>query len=341
MQYLQRVVGADRAGRDTEWAQVSSRTRLRHAYLFVGPPQVGKSTVVRAFAKALLCTGEGPQPCGKCRSCRLMEKGAHSDFRLFSPTDSDGLVDRANGELRVEASAEVIHDAALRPVEGRYKIFHIQDAHMARREFSNKILKTLEEPPGHVVICVTATDRSLLLPTIVSRCEVIDLRPIPVAVAKEALAEGWNVEGDRAELLARLCGGRLGWAVRQLEETGGADKRLERLAELRTLVDANRVERLRFSEQTAADRNNRNLFDMLELWVTWWRDVLLTQHGCADAIRNLDQQTYVEDYAGVLSQSDVQRHLETLQRVERYLHHTVNTRLAMDALLLDMPRRAA
>ena len=266
------------------------------AYLFTGPPQVGKSTVVRAFAKTLLCTGDGA-PCGVCRSCQLMVKERHPDFRLVPPTDSDGNVDRTNGVLRSEAAAELIHEAALRPVEGHYKVFLVQDAHLANATFSNKILKTLEEPPAHVVICVTATGAADLLPTIVSRCEVIELRPLSVAAARGGLVRGWQVEPTRAELLARLCNGRLGWAVRQLKDETGAATRSETLAEISRLVSANRIERLRFAEKTAANRDNLRLFNMLELWVTWWRDVLLAQHGCTDAISNLDHQAEIERHA--------------------------------------------
>lgn len=343
VEYLHRIVDSDRLDEQ-------GRPRgLRHAYLFVGPPQVGKTTVVRAFAQALLCTGSGTstgtlnagKPCGECRSCQLMSRGQHPDFRPVPPTDTDGSVDRTNGLLRAEQASDLIHEAALRPVEGRYKVFLVQDAHLAHESFSNKVLKTLEEPPEHVVICVTATDRSELLPTIVSRCEVLELRPLPVATAQDALIQGWQVDPGRAELLARLCNGRFGWAVRQLEDEAGAAARLDMLEELRRLVAASRVERLHFAEMTAANRDNRRLFSMLELWVTWWRDVLLVQHGCIDAISNLDQQTEVERHARDLSAASVQRHLATLKRVEQYLHHTVNTRLAMDALLLDVPRPAA
>lgn len=339
VEYLQRVVASNRA------AGSAGARGLRHAYLFVGPPQVGKTTLVRAFAQALLCTAAGdsdaPIPCGECRNCRLMSKGQHPDFLVIPPTDKDGLADRVNGTLRVEQSADLIHQASLRPLEGRYKVFLIQDAQMAHASFSHKILKTLEEPPAHVVLCVTATDRSELLPTIVSRCEVLELRPIPVATVRNALVDRWKLEEQRAELLARLCGGRLGWAVRQMENEDGASRRLQMLAQLQHLVRANRVERLRFAEEISTQRDDQGLFNMLELWVTWWRDVLLTQHGCSDAISNLDQQQEVQQYAGTLQAVDVERHLDTLQRVERYLHHTVNTRLAMDTLLLDVPRPVA
>ena len=342
VEYLQGVVESDRQLREH---RENRKTRLRHAYLFVGPAHVGKSTLVHAFAQALLCTKNSedgsPIPCGECRSCRLMSKGQHPDFRLIPPTDRDGNVDRADGLLRAEQSTELIHQASLRPMEGPYKVFHIQDAHLAHVTFSNKILKTLEEPPNHVIICVTAADRNRLLPTVVSRCELMELRPVPVATVKNGLIRDRQANPEEAELLARLSGGRYGWALHHLVDDTGASQRLEMLEELRGLVTASRVERLRFAEKTATERDNQNLFGMLELWVTWWHDVLLTQYGLGDAISNLDLPAEVQLHARTLSNTTVLHHLETLSRVERYLHHTVNTRLALDALLLDVPRPVA
>ncbi|NJN84531.1 MAG: hypothetical protein HC802_21110, partial [Caldilineaceae bacterium] len=114
----------------------------RHAYLFLGSAQIGKTTLARSFAAALLCTGDQP-PCGTCRSCSLLAHGNHPDFHLVQPLDRDGGVDRANGLLRAEQAAELIHAAALRPLEGRYRIFLLQDAHLANDTFANKLLKTL------------------------------------------------------------------------------------------------------------------------------------------------------------------------------------------------------
>jgi DNA polymerase-3 subunit delta' len=309
----------------------------RHAYLFLGPPQVGKSTLAHEFARALLCQNEQARPCGSCRSCGLFHRNTHPDLRWIQPRDKDDKVDRVNGMLKVEQAAEIIHEAALRPVEGRYKIFIIQNVQQANLSFANKLLKTLEEPPDHVVLLLTAADRNSLLPTIVSRCQVLELRPLAVADIERALRIGWQADPTQAALLARLANGRLGWAVQQLSDEAGAAQRQEQLAQLWNLTHAGRVARLAFAEQSAEKRNNQHLFAMLEVWTTWWRDVLLTQVGCPEACCNVDQPDEIARQAAALDVATVRDYLATLQRIEAYLHHTVNTRLALDVLLLRLP----
>ncbi len=324
-----------------QWAvellQRAARNGPSHAYLFLGPRQVGKSTLARAFAQTLLCKNEGKRPCGQCRACRLLEKGSYPDFRLIQPIDKAGAVDRLDGLIRTEQAADIIHDVALRPAEGRYKIFIIQDVHNANDSFANKLLKTLEEPPAHAILCLTALDRSSVLPTIVSRCQIVELRPLEVQSVEQALCEQWQAEPMQAALLARLANGRLGWAVEQLKNTNAQKERIEQLQMLWRLVGADRIERLTIAEQMASNRNNQQLFGLLELWTLWWRDILLAQVGNLEACSNVDQQHQIVRQAALLPVQQVQRYLHTLKRIETYLHHTVNTRLALDVLLLQMP----
>lgn len=342
VQLLQRAVAS--AGR--RGAHDGAPNGPHHAYLFTGPAQVGKTTLARAFAQALLCERPEAAPCGECRACRLVQAGSHPDFRLIQPTkkakekDKELVVDRVDGELRRDQVAEIIADAATRPAVGRFKFFLVQDFHAANATFANRLLKTLEEPPAHVVLCLTATGRSALLPTIVSRCQVVELRPVDRATICRALEQGWGAQPAEADLLARLANGRLGWAVRQLQDGKGTNKRKEDLEALWSLVSAGRIERLAFAERLAKNADSRALFGLVELWTGWWRDVLLTQQGLAGPVNNTDKKEEIAIHAQGLDPQTVRAYLDTLQRIEGYLHHTVNTRAALDVLLLRLPRAA-
>jgi DNA polymerase-3 subunit delta' len=112
------------------------------------------------------------------------------------------------------------------------------------------------------------------------------------------------------------------------------------LAQLQRLIAGSRVERLAFAEQLAAARNNQQLFPMLALWTAWWRDVMLTQAGYPAACNNIDQQAALAKLAAAVAPDQVRAYLAALQRIEGYLRHTVNTRLALDVLLLQMPHAA-
>lgn len=313
--------------------------RLSHAYLFLGPPQVGKTTFARAFAAAMLCSSP-VAPCHTCRHCRLMALDTHPDFRMLQPTakaDKEFIVDRQKGELRVEMAEQLIREVALRPMEGARKVFLIQDMHLANPAFANKLLKTLEEPPSHAILLVTARHRAEVLPTIVSRCQVIELRPLDQSVVRDALQQGWQASPVEADLLARLAAGRLGWAVDQLRHPERRAERDRHLAALWRLITADRLERLRFAGDLASQRDSQNLFGLLEVWTSWWRDVLLTQAGASEACSNVDAQPRIEEHARQLDPRTVQAYLTTLKRIEGYLRHTVNVRLALDVLLLKLP----
>lgn len=310
----------------------------RHAYLFVGTRHVGKTTLAQTFARALLCTHQQHQPCHECRSCRLMQSGTHSDFRVIQPLDKQGNIDRSSGSLRAEQATELVRESVLSPIEGRYKIFLIQDMHTANSSFANKILKTLEEPPDHVILCASASDRSQLLPTIVSRCQVVELQLLSAETIAKALVAEWQAEDTQAQLLSKLAGGRLGWAVEHLSGQAGSQKRIEQLQILWELARSNRLQRLAFADKLSSKNNSREVFEMLELWTTWWRDILLTQAGCIDACSNIDYLNEIEKQSQNISLPSVQQYMHTLHKTERYLQHTTNTRLALEVLLLQLPQ---
>jgi DNA polymerase-3 subunit delta' len=333
-----------------DWAvkYLSNQPTPHHAYLFAGPRHVGKSTLVRDYARLLFCTSRN-RPCGYCRHCQLLADGAHPDFIVVAPMESDPekaregqsiKVDRDAGKMYVNQAEAIVTAASLRPMEARYKLFHVQDAERVTGDaFFNKLLKTIEEPPSHVVICITVSDRSEILSTVASRCQNIALQPVDRSIVQRALTERWGVEAEKASLLARLANGRLGWAVEESRKKSMWEERETLLQELWALVRGDAAQRLAASEQMAKKKDAR-LFATLETWQGWWRDVLVVQAGAPQGVINIDKQDELQRQAQSVPASEVQSYLSKIDEVVAALRHTVNARLALDALLLRMPQIA-
>jgi len=303
--------------------------RLSHAYLFTGPAQVGKTTLARAFAQAILCERHSGAPCGECRTCRRVAQARHPDVQLITAERNTIQID----QMRVLQA-----DAALSPLEGRRKVFIIREIERATLPAANALLKTLEEPPPQVILLLTGVRRDLLLPTVLSRCQVVGLRPLPVEQVAAALGARWGVEPEQAGLLARLSGGRLGWAVSAHTDRELWQARATCLDDLVALTAAGYGPRLAYAETLS--RHEELVERTLALWMTWWRDVLLVQHGAGQAITNLDRRPQLTQQAALYRPEQVERALTELVRGWQRIKANVNPRLALDVVLLRLPRPA-
>jgi DNA polymerase-3 subunit delta' len=322
-----------------EWAVAAlgrdiQHQRLRHAYLIAGPAGLGKRTLALAFIKALLC--ETQTACGECRPCRLVEHQNHPDVLIVKPAMSGKrivsekiVVDRIRDELIVPLSRK--------PVESRYRVGFVPNFETANDNAANAFLKTLEEPPEYAVLILTTDDLEALLPTIRSRCEVLTLRPLPAGLIRQALAERWGAPAEQAELLAHLSGGRLGWAVTALRDDGQLmERRAQRLEELAMLLTSSRATRFAYADLLSRDREA--LKETLDLWLGWWRDVTLLAAGAEAAPLNRDQRASLKRAADALGLDAAARTVEAIQRTVGLLPRNVNARLALEVLLLDLPR---
>jgi len=302
--------------------------RMPQSLLLAGPLNVGKATLARHFAQLLNCTGDG-KPCGVCRSCRKVVSGNHPDVRIL---------DDEHETLKIDQVRDLQHELSLSPVEGRYRVAVLCNFERATAGAANALLKTLEEPASQVVIILTAPDPAGLLPTIVSRCQIVTLRPLPADQVQAALQEKWGAPAAQAELLASLSAGRLGWAVRALTDESFLERRQARLDDLRDLLQMHRAERLAYAQQLS--RDVLALKEALTLWLTIWRDVLLLRSGSRAAIVNHDWQDSLQLLASKGSVAQAGEIVLKLQQALLNLDRNVNPRLNLEVALLRLPRYA-
>ncbi|MQC26626.1 MAG: DNA polymerase III subunit delta' [Chloroflexi bacterium] len=307
---------------------------LRHAYLFTGPNGVGRRTLALRLAQAVNCENppSAAEFCGECRACRGFAQMGHPDLHLVQ-------VEEGDRDIKVEAVRELSRMLALTPYESPYQIALLLNFEQASVHAANALLKTLEEPAGRVLLLLTAESAEALPETIASRCEEIRLRPVPVEALAKGLAEGWGIPAERARLLASLSGGRPGYALQLQQEPEALAQRTEWLDEVTGLLSQGRVARFAYAEALSKDRDQ--LREALLVWLSLWRDVLLTVGQAEGALANVDRAAEVAALAGQLDLGRAWQVVAAIEGTLELLGTNVNARLATEALLLKMPQITA
>ncbi len=302
----------------------------RHAYLFVGPPGVGRRTLALRFAQALNCpTPLAPGvPCGECRDCKQIALMQHADLTIVQ-AEAEG------GTLKVDQIREARRILTLKPYQAKHRVALFLRFQEANDNAANALLKTLEEAPSYAVLILTADNPEQLLPTIVSRCEVLRLRPLEIERVQREI-ESRGVETNQAKLIAHISGGRFGYALRLVEDPSLLEKRDARLNDLQNLISASRVEKFAYADKLAGDRESMR--QAVLIWLSYWRDVMLRAAQAQTPLVNVDRNVEIEDLAGKLDLSAarivVSGHEDVLGKMEK----NVNSRLLAEVLLLDLPR---
>lgn len=312
--------------------------RVGHAYLFTGPRQVGKTTLARTFAMALNCEAEtlAERPCGRCRPCLLIADGRHPDVRLLLPEVSG----RGKLTLKIDQIRGLQQELSLTPTEARFKIAILKQFDAANPSAANAFLKTLEEPPKHVILLLTASEADALLPTITSRCRTIRLRPVSTDMIEQVLGESYRAKPDQAHLLSHLANGRLGWAIQAIQEPAVLEERTTDFDLLKDVLSESRVGRFQIAEKLA--RSPENLPGLLQSWLSWWRDLaILTWRSSVGngqgQLTNVDHLTLLQQLAGVYNPLETTTSLKQTEKSLWALEHNANTRLVLENLFLKYP----
>ncbi|MDO8490673.1 MAG: DNA polymerase III subunit delta' [Dehalococcoidia bacterium] len=313
--------------------------RLAHAYLFAGPAHVGKMTLAVNLAQAVNCR-EAERPCGECNACRRIKGGKHTDVQVVSRLADEG--GRTKADISIDQVREFERQANLKAYEGQCRVFIIEDAEKMTTEAANCLLKTLEEPPPQVLLLLLTSKERQLLPTIVSRCRRIEMKPLPVSAVEQALQERWQAPPDKARVLARLSAGRLGWAMTAHLDNKVLEERSHRLARFIEVASAPRSQRLAYAAELAAQfgRGADSVDETLELWCGWWRDLLLVKGGGQRLIANVNLEPSVNDEAAQSELATIRRFLQSLDDAGRQLERRANPLLVLEVLMLSLPHRS-
>lgn len=295
--------------------------RLAHAYLLAGPPNVGKTTLATDVAAAVNCAGPAP-PCGECSQCLHVWEGRHADLLYLGVAEEEG-----RKAIGIDAIRDAAHQAVLNPFEGRSRVIIIDGAEHLTEEAANALLKLLEEPPPRLLLLLLTAGPDQTLATIRSRCQRIDLRPLPAAGVAEALMSRWKVPEGNAQELASMSGGRLGWAVRAWEDPAVMETRHRRLERLTAAAEGGVEERFAYAAELAnlLPQQRTAVRETLDLWAEWWIKRLEAQAGDGDAP----------------GRGELLHAVREVLRTQDLLDRNVNPRLALEALMLTLPRVAA
>ena len=334
------LIGHERAVETFEHALQSDR--MPHAWLFTGPEGVGKLAAALDFAAALNCTS-APRPCGECHACRSTLSGNHPDVELVAPggiCDEPDHRDHSDSrDLRICQIRRLEKILSLSPYSGGRRVAIVDGADTLHVEAANAFLKTLEEPPAGSVIVLLAEREERLPDTVLSRCQKLPFRPVNREVILETLIDR-GADPDDAVAITAASRGRVGWSLQALEDPSFLEERSEMLDEAVRLAHAGRFERFdwaKAAESRATGMRERFLRE-LTLWEGWWRDVLLFGSGGQEGAENSDRESQLREEGKLYAASEIVAFLRTLGQTREHLYANVDPQLALENLILDLPR---
>lgn len=316
------------------------RERIPHAYLFTGMSGVGKTSMAKAMTMALNCREpSGLDACGRCPPCRQMSGGNFPDFVCIKP---DGQ------NIKIDQIRELNRKLGFPPVSAKYRVCVICQAEAMNTEASNSFLKSLEEPPPGNVFVLNTTEPLDLLPTTVSRCQRVSFQPLPVKEITDWLIKEKALDLQSATIIAKASSGSLGRAINMCQD-GFLEKRQKWISDLIQLPRLSNADALGMALDSVPGLNKGGLavsdgggtgsIGMLDIWETWYRDLLVVRVGGPDdLVINADFSEELKNLAGSSRIERLINSILVIDRAQKDLHRMRNNKLVMEHAVISLQR---
>ena len=304
--------------------------KVSHAYILNGEKGSGKRLLANLFAMSLQCQNrdEDGDACGKCQSCKQAASNNQPDIiRVTHEKPNTISID--------DIREQINNDIVIKPYSSKYKIYIVPDADMMSVQAQNALLKTIEEPPAYAVILLLTSNADALLPTISSRCVTLNLRPVKENEVKEYLMEHMHLPDYQAQIDAAFAQGNIGKAKQIAESTEFAEMAERAFRILRKSNELELYELVEMIKELTAEK--QNIYDYLDLFTMWFRDVLLFKATKeVDGLIFKDQYNYIKERAKKSSYEGIENIIDAIGKARERLHSNVNFDLVMELLFMTI-----
>lgn len=302
--------------------------KISHAYIINGEKSSGKEFIAKVFAMALQCEKGENDPCQECHSCKQGLTDNQPDIIKVTH-------EKPNTISVDDIRAQINNDVAIKPYSSRYKIYIMNEAEKMTVQAQNAILKTLEEPPEYAVIILLTTNVNALLPTILSRCVVLNMKPVSDSLVRKYLMEQLQIPDYKAEVCVAFARGNIGKAKALASSEDFENVKAEALSLLKYIQD------MELHEITAAIKKineyKLEINDYLDIMQIWYRDVLLFK--ATNDVNHLVFREEIQALRRVAQRSSyegIERVIEALEKAKTRLNANVNFELTMELLLMEI-----
>lgn len=304
--------------------------RVSSSYIFIGSEGTGKKFTAIEFIKAVNCLNlnKNMEACNNCHSCNGINKQCCPDLKIVKTT---------KGSIKIEQIREIRKEIELKPFRSKKKVYIIDQAEKMTLEASNCLLKTIEEPPYYAIIILICSKIDPILPTIVSRCQIINFGLITSFKIKELLLNKLNnLENDKAEIISKLAQGSIGKAFKLSVDKEYFIRREKMLDYLSTIIIGKYGDDIFAKVEKIMSEIDR-IEEILEMIKLWYRDILIIKNTRnQNYIINCDKLEILGKKSQIYSQKMLIDILDYLDQVEEYLTKNVNKRLVLERLYIKM-----